>query len=416
MSGFFSEMTKGVSQIQMILVLRCAAILVQFFLILFVNLGLDHQLPWLPLMAVILVEIAFTLASGGYYWRRSAQQRDLVIQISADILFLSLLLYFSGGATNAFVSLLLLPIALAAVTLTPWLLSLVAVSAIACYSVLLWLTPMHMMHGNMEGHFIAMWVNFLFSTGVVAIVVGKMARSINQRERAIAAYREEQLKQEKVISLGVASAQITHQLATPIATIQLLADELKEDFPSNEAVEDMQTEIARCSKSLGEFREMVFDIKEQTSQLESCADILDKISDNLGLNYPDVHIKINHLAAMQSFADHKVVSDATLLPAILNLINNGIRATKANNNNNIELNSDIVKQRWQLEIRDFGKGFKRAELAELGVKPVESNQGLGMAVFLSHSSLERLGGKLSLTNHESGGAKVTLSMPLVKEK
>jgi two-component system sensor histidine kinase RegB len=40
------------------------------------------------------------------------------------------LLFFSGGATNAFVSLLLIPIAIAAVTLTPLLLAVVA----CCYS------------------------------------------------------------------------------------------------------------------------------------------------------------------------------------------------------------------------------------------------------------------------------------------
>jgi two-component system sensor histidine kinase RegB len=37
-----------------------------------------------------------------------------------------------------------------------------------------------------------------------------------------------------------------------------------------------------------------------------------------------------------------------------------------------------------------------------------------MAVFLSHASLERLGGKLALTNHNQGGALVTLSLPVSK--
>ena len=411
-----NNLTKGASQLQMMLILRCAAIIVQFFLILFVNLGLNYQLPWLPLLAVIVVEIIFTAISFAYYhWRRNAENYDLLLQICADILFLSVLLYFSGGATNAFVSLLLIPIALAAVTLTPLMLSLVALTAVTCYSVLLWLMPMHMMHVNMEGHFIAMWVNFLFSTGVVALVVGKMARSINQRELAIAAYREEQLKQEKVISLGVASAQITHQLATPIATMQLLADELKEDFPDSDAVDDMQNEIVRCSESLNEFRSMVFDIKEQTRQRALCSDVMEKIVDNLSLNYPDIHAEVN-LPDKDAPGASEIISDATLLPAILNLINNAIRATKVNNSNKLVLTSAITGQYWQLTIVDFGKGFSRSKLAELGIKPVESEQGFGMAVLLSHASLERLGGKLSLTNHSEGGAKVTLTLPLAQEE
>ena len=101
-----------------------------------------------------------------------------------------------------------------------------------------------------------------------------------------------------------------------------------------------------------------------------------------------------------------------LLPAILNLMNNAIRATKANNSLAIALTSQVVENSWQMIIRDFGLGFTLSKLAELGVKPVASEQGLGMAVFLSHVSLERLGGKLALTNHQEGGALVTLSLPL----
>ena len=221
MSLFFLKF----NQVRTVLLLRSIAIVIQIALIFFVNLALQYQLPWLPLSLVILFEALFTLAS--YLYFRSGKEENkaaLLGQICADILFLSLILYFSGGATNAFVSLLLIPIAIAAVTLTPLLLGAVALLAIASYSVLLWLLPMSVMHGNMEGHFIGMWVNFLFSTLVVALVVGKMARSINQRELALASYREDLLKQEQVISLGVASAQVTHQLATPIGTVQLLAD------------------------------------------------------------------------------------------------------------------------------------------------------------------------------------------------
>ena len=106
------------------------------------------------------------------------------------------------------------------------------------------------------------------------------------------------------------------------------------------------------------------------------------------------------------------MADGALLPAILNLINNAVSANKANNSNVLEVTHQQIDNNWQLIIRDFGKGFTLKKLAELGVKPVASEQGLGMAVFLSHASLERLGGKLALTNHKEGGALVTLSLPL----
>jgi len=414
MSPFFklnntSTPPKAYNQIQLVLALRSAAIVIQILLIFFVNLGLAYELPWMPLFSVIVLELGLTFVSFLYY-RNKAQisQSALLLQICADILFLSLLLFFSGGATNAFVSLLLIPIAIAAVTLTPILLAFVAFLAILSYSILLWNLPMSVMHGNMDGHFIGMGINFLFSALVVAIVVGKMARSINQRELAIAAYRENLLKQEQVTSLGVASAQVTHQLATPIGTVQLLADELQEDFPNNDIIKDIQSQLTRCSDSLDAFRAMVFDIKEQTIVATNVSNLLDDIVDNLGVNHPEIHVE---LVAKQPI-NTQVMADAALLPAILNLINNAIRATKTNNSNNITLISQVEKGNWQFIIRDYGVGFTLEKLKQLGVKPVNSEQGLGMAVFLSHASLERLGGKLALTNHNQGGALVTLSLPV----
>ena len=409
---------KRKSQLHTIIELRGAAIVLQVLLILFVNLGLHYQLPLLPLFSIIIVEVSFTLASYFYYHReRSAGQYAVSAQILADILFLSLLLYFSGGATNAFVSLLLIPIAIAAVTLTPVMLVTVTFLAIISYSVLLWLLPMSTMHGNMQGHFVAMWINFLFSSIVVAFVVGNMARAINRRELAIAAFREEQLKQEKIISLGVASAQVTHQLATPIATVQLLADELTEDYPENSAVIEMQQQLKRCQENLQSFRQLALDLKEQTTQEMNCQDIIAEIQQHIGINYPDINsVLINEESSGQqdnSLRDFAaVIADVTLLPAILNLVNNGVRATRANNSSSIELTSLLKGRQWQFSIRDFGSGFTLSKLAELGVEPVSSEYGLGMAVFLSHASLERLGAKLELTNHLDGGALVTLSLPL----
>ena len=405
----FSVNLKSANQVQMVLVLRSVAIVIQLLLIFFVNLVLNYQLPWTPLFGVITLEVIFTFGSFFVYQKKQqVSQSALLIQICADILFLSLLLFFSGGATNAFVSLLLIPIAIAAVTLPPALLAFVALMAIGSYTILLCFLPMSVMHGNMEGHFIGMGINFLFSALVVALVVGKMARSINQRELAIAAYRENLLKQDQVMSLGVASAQVTHQLATPITTIQLLVDELHEDFPENNIVNDMKSQLKCCTDSLDAFREMVFSIKEQTSTAITVNNLIDDILENIRVNFPDVDIEL----IKKHQDDVTIMADASLLPAILNLINNAIRATKANNSTKITLTSQVETENWQFIIRDYGIGFTLEKLKQLGVNPVNSEQGLGMAVFLSHASLERLGGKLALTNHHQGGALVTLSLPV----
>ncbi|MBL4909421.1 MAG: HAMP domain-containing histidine kinase [Alteromonadaceae bacterium] len=401
---------KAQNQIHTMLSLRGAAIIIQLILIFIVSQGLNYQLPLLALFFIVSLEMVFTFVCYFYYKnnKQKTNKSALFMQVLADVFFLSLLLYFSGGATNAFVSLLLIPIAIAAVTLPLWMLVITAVLAVISYSFMLWLMPMHVIHGNMQGHFIGMWVNFLFSTLVVALVVARLARAINKKELAIAKYREEQLKQEKIIALGIASAQVTHQLATPLATAQLLVDELDDEFTDNAVLNELKVQLSRCGQSLHDFRQQTFEIKNQVAKPILINVILRQLQEYTQLNYPDIDLQINFSAQTSG----SVVADGALLPAILNLLNNGVRASKANNSNKLLLSVKTNNDHCSLTIRDYGDGFTANKLTRLGIEPVESELGLGMAVFLSHASLERLGGKLSLTNHPDGGALVSLLLPL----
>jgi len=406
---FMKRFFKSQNQINTLLSLRGVAIVIQLIIVLLVSQGLGYQLPVFALLSVIGFEVLFTVSCYFYYGNKpKTTQLSLFKQVLADVLFLSLLLYFSGGATNAFVSLLLIPIAIAAVTLPLWMLAITAIFSVASYSFMLWLMPMHVIHGNMQGHFIGMWVNFLFSTLVVSLVVTKLARAINEKERAIAKYREKQLKQEKLVALGIASAQVTHQLATPLATALLLVDELKEEYSEDDVVIDIQTQLQRCSDSLHNFRQQTFDIKNQVAKTIFINDIVEQIQQHTLLNYPDINLEVVN----DNKTNASVLVDGAFLPAIFNLINNGVRASKMNKSNKLVLSVGVNKNKLLLTIKDFGTGFTDSKLTKLGLELVESDEGLGMAVFLSHASLERLGGKLTLSNHQQGGALVSLLLPL----
>lgn len=209
--------------IQRLFLLRTVAIIIQLLTVLIVYFVMSLKIALLPLMVVIIVEALFHMLSMVIFRQRNAGNVAIVFQLVADVVFLTILLSLSGGASNAFVSLLLLPIVIAAVSLPASYLFFISLSAIASYSILLLTLPEHSMHNmDMSNHFIGMWANFLVSVLVVTFVVGAMARVITNRERAIALQREDQLKSEQLLALGVASAQVTHQVATPLANIQLL--------------------------------------------------------------------------------------------------------------------------------------------------------------------------------------------------
>ena len=94
---------------------------------------LDMSLPWPPMLAVCLA-----LAIGNLLtWLRlkgpwPVTDGELFAQLGMDVLALSTLLYFSGGSANPFVSLLLLPLTIAATTLNArhaWAMAAVAATA-----------------------------------------------------------------------------------------------------------------------------------------------------------------------------------------------------------------------------------------------------------------------------------------------
>lgn len=399
--------------ISRLLMLRSGAIAVQLIAVLSVYFLLEYQIALLPLVTVIGIEALFQLASI-FAYRKVNQARPLgmLMQLTADVLFLTILLSLSGGATNAFVSLLLLPIMIAAVTLRAKGLAYIAVLAIMAYSFLLIEMPKHSMHAiSMHEHFIGMWINFVLSTSVIALVIGTMNRALKERDSTIAKVREKQLRNEQLVTLDGAAAQITHQLATPIANLQLLFEELSEELPNNPIVSQMHTPLIQCSEQLNNFRALSAQLRLKNTQENITAKQLQAdITQSLLLQYPDQQLnwKTPCVAA-------NLISDAMLLPAIVNLLQNAAIANKKQGQNKIELSwqqDNLHSECVYLLIRDFGPGFSPLQLTKLGGQLMQSEQGMGLAVLLSNVTFERLKGSLTLFNHSDGGAvaKVKLAV------
>jgi len=404
---------KSMTPIQRLFLLRTFAIIIQLGVVLTVYFVMSLQIALLPLLSVIMVETIFHIASMLFFKKRPAGDYVILIQILADVIFLTILLSLSGGATNAFVSLLLSPIVIAAVSLPARFLMIVSASAIGAYSLLLIKMPVHIMHNmDMNNHFIAMWANFILSVAVVTMVVGAMARVITNRERAIAKYQEEQLRSEQLLALGAASAQITHQLATPLANIQLLFDELQEDLPNNEAIVAMQHPLEQCKEQLSYFRTLATTIREKEKTLITVDKFFSQFMDLVQLNFPNQQIEITKPSTIVA----EIESDPMLLPALLNLVQNGIRANNENQQKKLTLALYCQDNNIHLNLRDFGVGIYSAMdkslQSSLGERLMKSESGLGMAVLLSNSTFSRLGGSLQLSNHPEQGTIAHVILPL----
>ena len=401
---------KMMGAIERILLLRTMAIAIQLCAVIGFFAVMPQDITIFPLLTIIAFETAFHLFSWRWYRHHQASSFAVAAQAIADIVFLTLLMAYSGGATNAFVSLLLMPIVIGAVSLPTRMLAFVSLCAVIAYSALLMSLPTHQHHMDMTNHFIGMWVNFLLSVIVVTLVVGTMSKMITNRERAIAKQREEQLKSEQLISLGVASAQVTHQLATPLANLQLLFEEIHEEFPNEEAVKAMESPLEICRNELNHFRELATAIRENKTIEISPLMLLKDIKTACNLQYPELEL-VTHITN-DDFNAMLIQSDAMLLPAICNLLQNAVKSNQQSGVNQVELGLTATASHVTINIRDFGGGIEASR--SLGASLVESDKGLGMALMLSNSTFERLNGELVLSNHRELGAVASVKLPLVK--
>lgn len=400
--------------ISRLLMLRSGAIAIQLLAVIAVYFLLEHQIPLYELLLVISLEAVFQILSVVAYRNVSkAKEMGMLMQLTADVLFLSVLLSLSGGATNAFVSLLLLPIMIAAVSVRAKGLAYIAVLAISAYSLLLYKMPQHSMHHmDMTSHFVGMWVNFVISASVIALVIGTMNRALHSRERTIAKVREKQLRSEQLVTLDGAAAQITHQLASPIANLQLLFEELQEEQPSNVLINEMHKPLMQCATQLNNFRDL-------SAQLRTRSDIgyielpalAQQIQDSMLLQYPDQQLIWQNDAPAVN-----VKGDAMLLPAILNLLQNSATANLQNKQVQLVLSWQASDNEVSLLIRDHGVGFTSEQLTQLGGHIMASKSGMGLAVLLSNVTLERLQGSLTLYNHPEGGAVAKVQLAVLNEE
>src|SRR5574343_870015 len=143
---------------------------------------LDIPVPQVPLLGIIVVAVLF---NGIAQWRvlrsQSATDGEMFTQLLFDIGALSAIVFFSGGAANPLVSLLLPPVAIAALTLPARCVLMVSGIAIVGYSLLMvFYIPLPMADATRATrlHLTGMWLIFVISAVMIAWIIVRMTRLI----------------------------------------------------------------------------------------------------------------------------------------------------------------------------------------------------------------------------------------------
>lgn len=398
--------TAPTSFLGMLVALRWCAITGQALTIVTVVKWLQASLPLWPMGIAIAMLAAFNLHAS-LRLRRGGEpaSAEIFLHLAVDIVVLAFLIGCSGGPANPFTSLFLLPIAFAALALPRrWILATALLCGLGYALAAAFGRPLPHLQGPMDGfdlHLLGMAVNFLISAGVFVYFLSRMAEQRSHRERELAQLRERFARDEGILALATHAASVAHELNTPLATMLLTLEELQQRPLSPDIAPDidlLQTLADTCRERVRELA--------HAAEFDQGVDP-EQVIARWSLLRPIIQLKRPAIAAAGLRVDAAV---GHLLQALLD---NAADASRSTGSNQITLCLDSDETWLNGEIIDHGQGFdpKHAPLPGTLFRS-DKPQGLGVGLALSHATIERLGGRLTIQSGDTG-SRVQFSVPLL---
>jgi two-component system sensor histidine kinase RegB len=377
--------------------------------IVWLHWGIHIPMPLLPMASVLALMGLFSLSTA---WRLRldvpATQMEFLAHLLADLTAFAVLVFFSGGVTNPFVSLMLVPIVIAAISLRPRWVWLLAAVAGAYYALLLFVYQPLAVSDPVAAygmHLGGMWFNFLISAGLIAFFVTRMHAALRARDHELSTLRERQLRNERIVALGTQAALAAHELATPLATIQTTAHELAGEFANDPDIGAdcrlLEKQAQACKQILTQLAARARDTTSNALPLDVW---LNELIERWQVLRPDAQITPELQVGQRDFDPPEGLEQA-----ILNVLNNAADATTAP----VELSAAADGDALVIDIADRGPGFSPEQKAQAGrvLFSGKPGRGWGMGLALTHATLERLGGTLTLTERKGGGTRVRITLP-----
>ncbi len=426
-------------------------ILGESFLVVMFVYGLNIEIPEQQLWLVIVAIIAFNAyTSMRLQTDDPVTELEIFSQICIDVFSIAALLYLTGGASNPITWVFLLPLIITAIMLPQSYAWYMVILTTSMYSILIaFNVPLPSIEPHMPDsgmlhnssniandkllekahaisdnhyynlHMFGMWFGFVFSAGLVAFFVAELAKTLKNQERRLAEARENALRDERVVALGTLAASAAHDMGTPLGTIAIVVHDLIQDYPVqdfpefNEKMQIMKNQVHRCKEALSLMSASAGEMRAESGNIMLLSNYLDDVLYQWRTHKPTA--KLQFFIDPDIAIDAKIIAERTLTHALINILNNAVEASDPERG--IEFHVQWNRAELTLKIRDYGPGFPAEIVDFAGKQPVSSkNKGLGVGLFLTYSTIHRLGGKIELSNIETGGACVEINLPLLINK
>ncbi|MDT0635242.1 HAMP domain-containing sensor histidine kinase [Spectribacter hydrogenoxidans] len=373
----------------------------------------DVALPLTPMLAIPVALVGFNVLTGLGANRQAVTQTTVFIHLGADILALTLLLALSGGPANPFVSLYLVPVAIAAAAMpmaSAWVVWAVCAAAYSgLFAVYATMPAGH--HGGGDFFFLhvaGMWLNFMIAATLTTIALVRLAGLLRQREQDLGEAREKALRDEQIVATGTLAASTAHQLNTPLSTMTLLVDELRNEpalSPNVHAdLDTLADQIDQCRQRL---RTLLAANADPVPSMRPIRTVLAALLEQWRMAHPDTPIEADFSGLSSQLS---IQESPVLQPALANMLDNAARSAPGSP---VHIRATVANNQLIVIIEDQGPGLSAADLHRAGRQVFTSHaDGHGLGLVLTHSSIEYLGGEVRQSNRQPRGLRTEVCLPL----
>ncbi|MFC4594259.1 ATP-binding protein [Sphingobium tyrosinilyticum] len=408
----------GRKNMALLVQLRWIAIAGQVGTILFVHWGMGINLPVAAMLLVASVAAAVNVVSfAALRHRTDVARAELFLALLFDVLLLTAQLYLSGGATNPFIALYLLQVALGVVLLDRLSIWGIVLMAMLCAALLSFVYRPLGLTDALQGHLFDLhifgtWICLAMIAVLLVLFMSRVTGNLQAREAYLAQLRQQAAEEEHIVRMGLLASGAAHELGTPLSQLAVvLGDwrhmpEIAAHPPLLEEVGEMQAAVQRCKQILTSILISSGEARGEAPEITSIRYFIDEIAESWRSANPGMPLRCD-------FGPHdypRIIADPVIRQAIVNLLDNAREAGATY----IDLLVGRDSSSLNIAVRDNGSGFSEQMLADFG-KPYRSSkgkQGGGLGLFLVVNVVRKLGGSVAASNGADAGALILLRLPL----
>ena len=341
------------------------------------------------------------------------------LYLTYDILQLGVLFFFTGGVTNPFIFLIIIPAVFSSQYLHFYS-SIILVMIIILVLFILSFYYYDLPHPG-ELHFHV--PNYYFFAIPTSIIIGliflvyfgfKFGEESRIRKKAYDKIQEIMAKESELVSLGGQAAAAAHSLGTPLSTILLTSNEIKKEFGNNhKIIKDLDLLVSQSNRCREILKKLTLKPKIEDKFLNSNLSLSDYVQE-IVRSYQEISKK-NFLVNLDNYnISINLNKSLEIIYGLRNFIGNANKFSEKK----IEIFLISNKKSTIIKIIDDGPGFPKDlidkhRLGEPYIRTTDqaniSKYGLGLGTFIGKTLLEKNFANINFSNSNvTGGAEVII--------